>query len=237
MLSRREFIKEGDWAIAYEAYNMMKIFQVKTGDMLQNRLGSFRHEDFIGKRYGTPMNCLGKLNSKCIILHMSPYLWTAALSVRTQILFQVDISMVLYHLDLRPGSIVLESGTGSGSLTTSMARVVAPHGHIHSFEFNADRVEKANIDFKNNKLDDVVTCRHRDVCAKGFPFFPQGVDAVFLDLPTPWEALDDCHRNLRPQGKIFDLSIHVHIAEDENNWSVFMRMASNLSMILLFNRY
>lgn len=62
------------------------------------------------------------------LLYPNPQLWTAALAVRTQILFQTDIAMVLHHLDIRAGSVVVEAGTGSGSLTTSLARAVAPHG-------------------------------------------------------------------------------------------------------------
>lgn len=200
---RKDIIEEGDWVVGYETFNSMKIFQVKKGSMFQNSFGNFKHDEMIGKKYGTTATALGKSNGRVLLLHPTPYLWTAALSVRTQILFQMDISMVIYHLNLRPGSVVMESGTGSGSLTTSMARAVAPHGHVHTFEFNADRVAKAQIDFKNNGLDHVVTCRHRDVCGQGFPFFPEGVDAVFLDLPTPWLVVDDCHRSLRPQGTSF----------------------------------
>ena len=44
------------------------------------------------------------------ILHPSPELWTVTLPHRTQILYTTDISQITMELDLRPGSIVVESG-------------------------------------------------------------------------------------------------------------------------------
>jgi tRNA (adenine57-N1/adenine58-N1)-methyltransferase catalytic subunit len=84
---------------------------------------------------------------------------------------------------------VLESGTGSGSLTHSLARAVAPSGHVHTFEYHEQRYEQAREEFRANGLQDVVTIQHRDIQHSGFPSDLHGrADAVFLDLPGPWEV-------------------------------------------------
>lgn len=44
------------------------------------------------------------------MLFATPELWTVTLPHRTQILYNADISMTLLQLNLRPGSIVVESG-------------------------------------------------------------------------------------------------------------------------------
>ena len=96
---------------------------------------------------------------------------------------------------------VVESGTGSGSLSVSLAKAILPTGHLFTFEFNPDRVVKGKADFLKLGLADFITVTHRDVLANGFTLGqgdgpltdgeadarvgPGSVDAIFLDLPSP----------------------------------------------------
>ncbi|KAH1040753.1 hypothetical protein J1N35_042496 [Gossypium stocksii] len=79
------------------------------------------------------------------LLAPAPELWTLVLSHRTQMLYIADISFVIMYLEVIPGCLVLESGTGSGSLTTSFARAVAPTGHVYTFDFHEQRAASARV--------------------------------------------------------------------------------------------
>lgn len=46
-----------------------------------------------------------------LMLKPTPELWTVGLNHRTQILYEMDIAQVVAQLGLRPGSVVVESGT------------------------------------------------------------------------------------------------------------------------------
>lgn len=54
-----------------------------------------------------------------------------------------DIAYILMRLGVRVGGKVIEAGTGSGSMTHSMARAVGPKGYVGSYEYHASRYEKA----------------------------------------------------------------------------------------------
>ncbi|GAB5353171.1 hypothetical protein AAMO2058_000014800 [Amorphochlora amoebiformis] len=179
---------------------------MKRGDSYKNQYGIFPHVNMIGKNFGEKVISAKGGRGWVIPLAPTPELWTCSLKHRTQILYQPDIALVLANLQLKPGSVVLEAGTGSGSLSTSIARTIAPHGFLHTFEFNEYRHQTAEKEFKANGLSSVVKCRHRDVVKTGFPLVEGGVDAVFLDLPTPWDVVPSAARNLRDFGAFCSFS-------------------------------
>ena len=124
------------------------------------------------------------------LLRPTPELWTLALPHRTQIVYTPDTAFILAKLDVRPGTICIEAGTGSGSFTHALARQVSPGGKVFTFEFHERRHELNIAEFAHHGLEDIVVAQHRDVCAEGFEGPGTGVvDCAFLDLPTPWDAI------------------------------------------------
>ncbi|KAI7905149.1 1-methyladenosine methyltransferase catalytic subunit Gcd14 [Cokeromyces recurvatus] len=122
------------------------------------------------------------------LLHPTPELWTQVLPHRTQILYIADISFISTQLELKPGVKMIESGTGSGSFSHSIARTIAPTGKLYSFEYHEERANLAQKEFEEHGLGDVIKMHHRDVCKDGFQLKDE-VNAVFLDLPAPWDAI------------------------------------------------
>ncbi|KZM19120.1 tRNA (adenine-N1-)-methyltransferase [Ascochyta rabiei] len=66
------------------------------------------------------------------------------------------------------------------------------HGGVYSFEYHEPRAKQLHAEIVEHGLDPVVTVTHRDVYGDGFNLNDStspAADAVFLDLPAPWQAL------------------------------------------------
>ncbi|KAG6040323.1 hypothetical protein E4U41_000920 [Claviceps citrina] len=139
------------------------------------------------------------------VLRPTPELWTSSLPHRTQVVYTPDYSYILQRIRARPGSRIIEAGAGSGSFTHASARAVYngypksdtdARGKVYSFEFHEPRFQKMQVEIKNHLLEGVVQVTHRDVYDKGFLVDGKSpkANAVFLDLPAPWEALHHLSR-------------------------------------------
>ncbi|VDM29038.1 unnamed protein product [Toxocara canis] len=128
-------------------------------------------------------------------LRPSAALWTRTLPRRTQILYTPDCALILLLLDAKPGSVLCESGTGSGSLSHALAMAISPTGHLYTHDIEEPRVKQVEEELKKHGLGEVTTCVHQNVCEDGF-FVENACDGVFLDLPAPWTAISHAKRAL-----------------------------------------
>jgi tRNA (adenine57-N1/adenine58-N1)-methyltransferase len=187
--NRKKYIEEGDLVLIYISRTIIKPLYVKSGESFNTRFGSFPHDSMIGLEFGSQITT-PKDRGFVYLLQPTPELWTMSLPHRTQIVYTPDSSYILQRLNVCNGSRVIEAGTGSGSFTHAFSRTVNNDGKLFTFEFHETRYEKAKEEFiKHELLNTIIT--HRDVCKNGFEIenIELDADTVFLDLPSPWEAI------------------------------------------------
>ncbi|KAK3986301.1 tRNA methyltransferase complex GCD14 subunit-domain-containing protein [Cladorrhinum sp. PSN332] len=161
----------------------------------------------------TPVNGEGEVEVKKAVADSSgfihvlpptPEVWTSSLPHRTQVVYTPDYSYVLHRIRARPGSVLIEAGAGSGSFSHASVRAVyngypvegEKKGKVYSFEFHEQRYHKMKQELKEHHLDEIVHLTHRDVYNGGFLVDGKSpeAEAIFLDLPAPWEALPHLSR-------------------------------------------
>jgi tRNA (adenine57-N1/adenine58-N1)-methyltransferase len=105
---------------------------------------------------------------------------------QTQIMYPKEIGYLMMKLGIGPGSTVIESGTGSGGLTTALAWFVGDTGKVVTYERREDFYKLAGKNLERVGLSDRVEQVNRNI-EDGF--LHSGADALFLDVRTPWEYL------------------------------------------------
>lgn len=171
------------------------ILRLIPGQRLQTHRGILYHDDLIGKTWGSQV--FSHQGRSFILLQPSLGSLLKGTPRNTQIMYPKDIGFILVSMGITPGKHVLEAGTGSGALTTALAYAVGPQGHVTTYE---QKVETQNLAHKNLSrlgLEDRVTFKLRDI-SEGFD--ERNVDALFLDLPNPYDYLVQARQALVPGG-------------------------------------
>lgn len=143
------------------------------------------------------------------ILPPTPEVWTLSLPHRTQVVYTPDYSYILHRIRARPGSVLIEAGAGSGSFSHASVRAVyngypncdgKRKGKVFSYEFHEERYRKMKKEIQDHGLEGLVQLTHRDVYNGGFLIDGKSprANAIFLDLPSPWEALPHLSRQRPP---------------------------------------
>jgi tRNA (adenine57-N1/adenine58-N1)-methyltransferase len=115
----------------------------------------------------------------------------------TQIVYPKDAGYILMKMHISSGCRVVEAGTGSGGLALVLAQAVSPEGRVFSYEVRPEMQELARRNLEQLGLAEFVEFKQRNI-AEGFD--EDDADALFLDVPTPWDYLPQAHAALASGG-------------------------------------
>jgi len=118
---------------------------------------------------------------------------------KAQIMIPKDSFLVPMYLDIASGSRVIEGGVGSGALTIVLLRAIAPNGKVISYENRKDHSDLARRNVALTELEKCWELRLEDVCTSELV---KDVDAAVVDIPNPWDAVDNIKKALRVGGHI-----------------------------------
>jgi len=118
---------------------------------------------------------------------------------RAQIMIPKDSFLVPMYLDICSGSKVIEGGVGSGALTIVLLKAVAPSGKVISYDNRRDHSDFARRNVALTDLDKCWELKLEDVCTAELA---KDVDAAVVDIPNPWDAVENIKKALRVGGHI-----------------------------------
>jgi tRNA (adenine57-N1/adenine58-N1)-methyltransferase len=171
------------------------IVRLEPGLQLHTHRGVVAHDDLIGTPWGTQLST--HLGYPVLLVRPSTDDLVRDLKRTTQIVYPKDAGYILMKMRVIPGCRVVEAGTGSGGLALVFAQAVSPTGRVYSYEVRPEMQQLARRNLELLGLSEFVEFKQRDI-AEGFD--ERDVDALFLDLPTPWDYLKQAHAALSSGG-------------------------------------
>lgn len=187
--------KEGDLIQLSASEIKFFIFPLKSGQIFQSHRGVIPHDELINKPWGSQI--ISHQGSPFYLLKPGLFEFISTTKRNTQIMYPKDIGYILLRLNITPGSTVIEAGTGSGGLTQVLAAYVGDTGHVYSFEQRDEMQNLAKKNLARIGLSDRVSFISKNIM-DGFEV--KNADAVFLDLPNPYDFLPQVKQALRPGG-------------------------------------
>ncbi len=173
------------------------IVKLRSGSILGTDKGFIRHDDIIGKKYGDIVRTSRGVRAYILKPILPDYLHSFKRA--TQVIYPKDSAFMIYMSGIGPGSRVLEAGVGTGFLTLSLANIVGDEGLVIGYDVNPRHLETARRNLENAGVLHRVVLKQGDV-RKGIQ--ETGLDAAFLDIPDPWNALETIIRSLKPSSPV-----------------------------------
>ena len=194
-------ISEGDLVLIFLDQRRTYLVAVEKGKTFHTHKGYIQLDALIGKEYGTRISSSLGVEFAALKPMLSDFVFKA--QRKTQISYPKDIALIVMFAGIGPGSRVVEAGTGAGALTTALAHYVKPNGRVYTYEFRPEFTEIARRNLQRANLLDYVELMNKDITQA---IDETDVDAIVLDLATPWLVVPHIRSALKGSGAFVSFS-------------------------------
>ncbi|KAE8600281.1 hypothetical protein XENTR_v10013171 [Xenopus tropicalis] len=174
-----------------------KMFSLTDSGKLNSNWGVVGHMEIVGKLPGQRLRT--SRGFEFLLKRPSLEEYILLMKRGPTISYPKDIAAMLMMMDVSPGDVVLEAGSGSGGMTLFLSRAVGLEGRVYSFEVRADHhaIAKKNVSKWRSAWD----VRSRNPWPENVHFINQDLsaalptmgsvafDAAALDMLNPQVAL------------------------------------------------
>lgn len=194
-MSGRGPLRSGEPVMLIDRKRRRYLIDLADGGEFHSHSGVLPHDDMIGAPEGTTFRSTRGM----VFTALRPTITDFILKMPrgAQVIYPKDIGPILILADIFPGARVLESGLGSGALSTGMLRAGA---EITGYEIREDFEAKARENvgrFLGAESLERYDTHVRDVY-EGIG--ETDLDRIVLDLPEPWQVVPHAETALRPGG-------------------------------------
>ncbi len=156
--------------------------------------GIFNPIKLVGTSYGTTVR-LGLKEFWVLPANSLDFIET--LKRKAQIILPKDSALIGTLSNIKPGSIVVEGGLGSGALTIILLTLVSSSGKVITYETSKEFAKVGSDNIRKAGLKESWNLKIQDI-TKGIS--EKNVDAVVLDIPEPWKVVNTAYNALLPGG-------------------------------------
>ncbi|MGH1520950.1 MAG: tRNA (adenine-N1)-methyltransferase [Nitrosopumilus sp.] len=193
-------IKQNSPVLFYFNNSKKWLIKISKKESLHTHIGVIKHIDAIGKEYGSKL--ITNKGKYVYLLKPTMYDYVMKIQHGTQIVYPKDIGYIIARAGIESGQKILEIGTGSGSLTSSVAGIVKPRGHVYTFDVDENFMQIAEKNIKKAGVSKYVTQHNLDLkTTKKMPL--EDMDVALIDLGDPWTVIPNVRKMLKGSGSIF----------------------------------
>ena len=186
----------GDLVLLVDSRRRRHLVTLEEGGQFHSHAGVLEHDSLIGAPEGVTVRTARGARLVAVRPTLAEYV--LEMPRGPQVIYPKDLGPILVLADVFPGARVLESGVGSGALTSALLRAVGPTGTVTGYELRDDFAQGAarNVE-RFLGPGQPLTIEVRDVY-EGID--EAGLDRILLDLPEPWRVVKHAAASLRPGG-------------------------------------